>query len=774
MKKRAIIKISGLVQGIGFRPFIYRIAVKRGLRGYVTNLGDAGVCIEVNGDEEEIKQFLREIIEKKPKQALYTSISVDWLSYSDEYEDFRIIESDVEGKGTSQSFIPPDVSICEDCIKDMLNKDDRRYLYPFTCCATCGPRFTIIKDLPYDRVRTTMNEFPLCPYCEKEFNDPEDRRFNAQTICCPICGPKMFLYDNKGDMIECDEPIRVAAKILEEGKIVAIKGIGGFHLAAKATDDEPVLRLRKLRRKSEKPFAIMSPDVKTIRTYAFVSKIEEEILRSYAKPIVCLRKKIPFPLSEYIAPGLHTIGVMLPYSGIHYLLFHYSKEPAFIMTSANLPQEPTIVTNEESFSKLRNIADYFLVHNREIWARCDDSVVRIVGGDVAFLRRSRGYAPLPIPMSFSKQKIIAVGADLNSTAAVLKEGKCYISQHIGDVENIETLNFLKWSIENLLKLLKLKDVDAVVCDLHPRFLSKKVAIEFSKKFNAPLIEVQHHHSHLASLMAENGVNEKIIGIVCDGAGYGTDGTIWGGEILLADYEDFVRLGSLEPQPMPGGDLCTIWYGRMLQAILYEKIPRDELKDFLEKNCLAGFSKGSKEIEIVFKQLDRRIQTPLTTSMGRILDAASCLLGICYKRTYEGEGAMKLEAVASKGDPYKVDLPLSFEKIDGRRILKTSLIMVELYELCKEGYKKEDLAASFLRTLAEGLAKIAIECAREKGVDKIGFTGGVAYNDIITTYIKAYVEKEGFTFLRQRLVPNGDGGISLGQVAIAAARLKDKE
>jgi hydrogenase maturation protein HypF len=770
LKKRALISVSGLVQGIGFRPFVYRMAAKRGLKGYVKNLGDAGVRIEVNGEEESIKKFLSDIKEEKPPIAMYAELNVVWRNHRSSYSEFTISKSDLKGGRKRISVIPPEISICERCLQNIFDSGDRHYLYPFTCCAICGPRFTTITDIPYDRIRTTMREFPLCENCDLEFFDPLDRRFNAQTICCPVCGPKMTLYDREKIIPLREDPIKKAAGLLKEGFIVAIKGIGGIHIATKVTEDKPLITLRERRTKPNKPFAVMSPRLEEIRKYALVSKAEEELLTSYAKPIVVLKKRSTFPFSEYISPELETIGVMLPYSGIHYLLFHYSHEPALVMTSANFPGEPMEISNEKVTQRLADVVDYFLLHNRKICARCDDSVVRIVDDNSAFLRRSRGYTPTPISLPFSSKKtIVAVGPELMSTSSILRDEKCYLSQHIGDVRSPESLDFLREAIWHLIKLLGAEKIDAIACDLHPLFLSRRVASELSKHFKAPIFEVQHHHAHLASLMVESGVKpeEKIVGITCDGVGFGADGNPWGGEILLADYRKFVRVGHLEPQPMPGGDLCTQMYGRMLQGILYGEVLDDELRDFLLNNCLRGFSRGTLEIQTVFKQLERRINTPFTTSTGRLLDAVSCLLGICYKKTYEGEGALKLEAAAARGKPMDMYVPLQIERWNKKLVLLTSPIVQKFMELLIDGYKSNDLARLFQETLARGIGTIAVRAANELGVKKIGFTGGVAYNDAITKGVRSQVEKEGLLFLRHKRVPSGDGGISFGQAVVAS-------
>lgn len=769
MKRRAIVTIQGLVQGIGFRPFVYRLAVKRGLKGYVKNMGDAGVRIDLNGEEASIRAFLRDLEAEKIPIAVYAKIDVQWRDYSDEHGGFTIDDSDLGRREVKQSLIPPDVAICGDCLRELFDPADRHYLYAFTCCAICGPRFTTMTDIPYDRERTTMLDFPLCEDCNREFYDPIDRRLNAQTICCPQGGPEMALYHPTGSPIDVENPLKEAARLLDEGYTVAVKGIGGVHLAIKTTDDDPILRLRERRRKPGKPFAIMSPSLDEVEGYAAVSGLERELLTSYARPIVALRKSEPFPLSAYISPGLHTVGTMLPYSGIHYLLLHYCKEPALVMTSANYPGEPMFVSNEDAFGKLRGVADYLLLHNRRIHTRCDDSVIRLTDGQPMFLRKSRGYVLSPVALPFtSERRVVAVGPELTSTASILKEDKCYLTQHLGDIESPESVLFLREAIGHMMKLLRVSTPDVVACDLHPAFLSKDVAYELVEEFGSELVEVQHHHAHLASLMAEAGISpgEEIVTVDCDGYGYGSDGSPWGGEILVGGYEGFERAGHLEPQPMPGGDIAAIRYGRMLQGVLYGEIPNDELRSFLCLNCLDGFSMGEREIDVVFDQIEKGFNTPMTTSAGRLLDAVSCLLGFSYSRTYEGEGAMKLEAAAASCENDQVELPVDVEESGGTLVLKTSQMVRRLLEL-RGRHERGQLAHSFQRALAVGLAEMALRAAEVDGLNTIGFTGGVAYNDLITRIIRERIESLGLRFLRHRLVPCGDGGLSLGQAAVAA-------
>nr|MBC8498787.1 carbamoyltransferase HypF [Candidatus Bathyarchaeota archaeon] len=479
----------------------------------------------------------------------------------------------------------------------------------------------------------------------------------------------------------------------------------------------------------------------------------------------------PFPLSPLISPGLHTVGVMLPYSGIHHLLLHHIDEPALVMTSANYPGEPMFVSNEVAFRKLKGVADYLLLHNRRIHARCDDSVLRVIDDRSLFLRRSRGYVPLPISLPFSlKGIVVAIGSELTSTAAILKEDKCYLTQHLGDIESPESLDFLSGAIDHLSNLLRVGKPNVVACDLHPNFLSRTVAAELADDSGADLVEVQHHHAHLASLMADAGVepDNEIVGVVCDGYGYGSDGSPWGGEVLMGGYEGFRRKGYLEPQPMPGGDLCALRYGRMLQGVLYGELPKERLDRVLSESCIDGFLRGGMEVEAVFEQLEKGLNTPLTTSAGRLLDAVSCLLGASFVRTYEGEGALKLEALAASGRLCE-GLPIDVDRDGGNLVLRTSKMVGSILAM-RAHHRRDDLAYTFQNALAECLAEMAVMVAEAHGLDVVGFTGGVANNDMITRVIHRKVEEEGLRFLRHRQVPCGDGGLSLGQAAVASRSL----
>ena len=527
---RVKINVTGIVQGVGFRPFIYRIAVKNGLKGYVRNRGDAGVEILLEGREDDVKNFLRDLREKKPPLAQIHEVIMRRLKGKSEHEKFTIHKSSKEAE-LSGSVIPPDIAICDECLKELRDPEDSRYEYFFITCTNCGPRYTIIEKLPYDRENTTMRDFPVCSFCQSEYTDPLNRRFHAQTVACPKCGPKAYLTTRKGELIDAEDPIREASRLLLEGFIVAVKGYGGFHVATATTRDTPLVRLRRVKHRKQKPFAIMAPSLETIKSFAEVSLKEGELLTSHTRPIVLLNKSDDYYLSDLIAPRLHNIGVMLPYTGLHYMLFDEVDEPAFVMTSANPPNQPIIKDDKEALTRLGDTVDYFLFHNRQIARRCDDSVVRVHGKNQVFIRRSRGYAPAPIMLrEKARHCVIGLGGELNNTACLLFGNKAFVSQHLGDVENVETRSFLKNATRHLIHLTNSK-VEAVACDLHPKFTTTTLAQDLAEENHWQLVQVQHHYAHVAALIAEHGVKE-IVGVCCDGYGYGADGEAWGGEILL--------------------------------------------------------------------------------------------------------------------------------------------------------------------------------------------------------------------------------------------------
>ena len=768
---RAEIAVTGVVQGVGFRPFIYRLANKHGLAGFVRNMGDAGVQVIVEGEKKRVEKFIDSLRPEQPPLARIDEVKTTWKDATNEFTIFQVMPSETTGLGLS-SVVPPDLALCDDCLREMLDPRDRRHNYPFITCVNCGPRFTIIEELPYDRPRTSMKAFPLCTDCLHEYQNPPDRRYHAEPTCCPVCGPRMELHDRDGRRIDVADPFRETARLLDEGSIVAIKGIGGIHIASKTTDDEVLVRLRKASNRSQQPFAVMSKDLETIRTFAGVSEAEAKLLTSYRRPILLLKRSLNYILSDLVSPGLDSVGVMLPYSGIHHLILRHGSDPAYVMTSANVPGLPMLVDNAEAKAKLRGAVDYFLLHDRVIVNRCDDSVVKLIDGKSAFLRRSRGYVPEPIKLSFrSERSVLAVGAELNVSAAILVGDRCFVSQYIGDTTKVETIEYMRAAAERLMRLLNLKGVDVVAHDLHPSYATTRVASRMAKELGAKTFATQHHHAHLCSLMAEHGL-EELVGIAADGVGYGSDGTIWGGEVMVAGPTSFERVGGLMSQRMPGGDLATRFPARMVAGILWQHLGREELERVLDEFCASGFKRGKREMDIVLRQLERDLNVFRTSSCGRVLDAVACLLGVCNERTYGGEPAIKLEAAAGKGDAGDVKLEPVIEKVDGMKIVDTSQLLVDLLSALRARAPRRHIAAAAQRAIARGLASITIDTASSRGVGVVGGSGGVFYNWAITAAVRKEIEKAGLRFVQHELLPPGDGGISTGQ-AVVAARQHDQ-
>ena len=751
---RVKVNVKGIVQGVGFRPFVYRTAVKHGLAGYVRNRGDAGVEILLEGADEAITAFLRDLQEQKPPQAQIYEVLKIVLAGKNEYTNFTIIQSSQDAEH-SGSVVPPDSAICNDCLRELRGPNDPRFDYFFITCVNCGPRFTIIERLPYDRENTTMREFPLCGFCKKEYQDPLNRRFHAQTVACPPCGPKTYLTTQNGEPVNVADPVREAGRLLSEGSIVAVKGYGGFHIAASAVKEAPLLRLRGAKQRRAKPFALMARSLDAVESFSEVNTKEQELLTSPACPIVLLNKNSKYNLSPLIAPDLHNVGVMLPFSAMHYMLFDQVADQAFVMTSANPANQPVVKDNEEAIRTLGGTVDYFLFHTRKIAQRCDDSVTRVHGNRNAFIRRSRGYVPAPIMLKQkAKRCVVGLGGELNNTSCILNEDKAFISQHIGDVENVETRSFLQEATQHLIRLTNSK-VDAVACDLHPKFTTTNLARELAEKNGWQLIQVQHHHAHVAALMAEHNVDE-IVGIVCDGYGFGVDGSAWGGEILhcARGSAGFRRLGYLEPQPLLGGDVATRYPLRIAAGILSKETNID---NWLMQHA-PYLPHGETEANLILSQLKTQ-SAPKTTSLGRILDAAAAILGICYERTYEGEAAMKLESAAVKGKDV-----LGLASMICGKIVNTSQMLLSVYEN-RDKLSRADLSYSIHAYLAKGLASLAVEKAVGYGVGVVGFTGGSAANALLAQLMRDVVEAAGLRFLVHEAVPSGDGGVSLGQAVV---------
>jgi hydrogenase maturation protein HypF len=738
--KKAKILARGIVQGVGFRPFVHNLAAGFSLSGYVKNLGTS-VEIVVEGRDGDVSAFI-EALRAGPKLSRIDSLEVAEEPYSGAYHDFHIEKSSAAGFG---GFIPPDTGICNNCLEDMRG-GSRFKDYWATSCVDCGPRYAIMDTLPYDRDNTTMADFPFCEDCLRDYKDPSNRRYHAQGFSCPKCGPHLSLYD--GDRNELAEPLDEAIRLLNEGKILAIKGVGGFHLCCRM-DVAPLLRQRRAR--PEQPFALMAP-LPIIEKYAHVSEGERELLDSMQRPIVLLRSKpgVPGP----VAPGLHTVGFMTPYTGFHHLLFKNIGEP-LIMTSANLPSEPMVRDNEEAFRRLKGIADHYLLHDRRILNRCDDSVLRYNNG-MFFTRMARGYAPAMFVLKRRSPKaMLAMGPELNSSISIYKDNLCYTSHHLGHINNPLALEFLKETVDRLLKMTKVTP-DAVVTDMHPSFLSSRLGRELAEKYGADVLTVQHHRAHIGSLVVEGVQLEDVVGVAMDGVGYGEDGTVWGGEI----FHGKAHPAGLLPVPMPGGDLATKFPMRMVAGILYGSIDDARLLKIM------GANMGETEAHVVLKQIERKTNVAYSSSAGRVLDAVAALLGVCYRRTYEGEPAMKLESFAYVGDPGRVRLPCDIIRMDGRNVVDSRSLLRAAADAMAEGKNKHDIAAAAQVSLARAFAIQACEAAKKSGAPVVGFSGGVAVNAAIGRTIEDYVTGEGLKFVTNHKLPCGDGGVSFGQAVLA--------
>lgn len=769
---RRYLLIKGVVQGVGFRPFIYNLAAEYDLRGWVLNSTD-GVHIEVEGPVEKIEGFISQIRPKAPPLARIDSIEVRELEPVG-YAGFAIRHS--EGDSSKYIKISPDVSICDDCLRELLDPTDRRYLYPFINCTNCGPRFTIIRDIPYDRHNTTMKPFKMCGLCQAEYDDPSNRRFHAQPNACHTCGPHVWLERSGSREIvsERGEAISEVIRRLAMGEIVAIKGLGGFHLACDASNQEATARLRGRKRKSLKPFAIMSPDIETIKTFCFVSDQEERLLSGYQRPIVLLRRKPDAPIAEAVAPNNEFLGVMLPYTPLHYLLFHPDLRPegvkpfiALVMTSGNLSEEPIAIDNEEARERLKELADWFLMHNREICTRCDDSVAKVDLGTQIMIRRSRGYAPYPVDLHIHMPQILACGAELKNTFCLTKENHAFLSQHIGELKNVEAFKFFADSIQYMKRLFRIEP-EFIAYDLHPEYLSTKYAMEFQDDLE--LIGVQHHHAHIASCMAEKGIEGKVIGVSFDGTGYGTDGRIWGGEFLVADEREFVRVAHLRYLPLPGGDAAVREPYRMALSYLWD-LYGDELWE-INLPMLKGIDPS--KLRLILRMIERRINSPLTSSCGRLFDAVSALAGVRSVISYEAQAAMELEMRAWREGGLKAEAPsYGWDLIkDGNPWqVDMSETIRGVVEDVLSGRGAGWISHRFHQTVADVIATLCREMRREFGLNDVVLSGGVFQNRLLLNLSFEKLAEQGFRMLFNREVPPNDGGISLGQAYIAASRVR---
>ncbi len=755
--ERIRITVKGVVQGVGFRPFVFRLAQEGGLSGSVRNTSGS-VDIEVEGAADKVAEFRRDLVAKLPPLASITDLMVATVPVTGE-TGFLILESRAQA-GQFQ-LVSPDIATCADCRRELFDPADRRFGYPFTNCTNCGPRFTIIRDIPYDRPLTTMRPFPMCPECQAEYGNPLDRRFHAQPNACPVCGPKLTLLAPTGERLEAPDPLLAAAAALLSGSIVALKGLGGFHLACDATRDAPVELLRRRKGRGGKPFALMMPDLETVRRFCFVSEAEAEVMQSPACPIVLLRRTTgggAVELAGGIAPGLSRLGVMLPYTPLHHLLMAQVARP-LVMTSANLSEEPIVTDNADGVARLHAIADLMLVHDREILTRCDDSVVIVDDKGMVPVRRARGLAPYPIRLARPVRSVLACGGEEKSTFCLTRDREAFVSQHIGDLENAETLAHFEATAELFRRLFRVAP-ELLACDMHPEYLSTKYARELAERSALPLVEVQHHHAHIASCLADNDADGPVIGVAFDGTGYGTDGTIWGGEFLVVDPSSFERVAWLEPVRLPGGAASIRRPWRMAVSHLL-KVPLWK-EAFARRGVVPA---TDRELQVLVQQISSGLNSPMTSSAGRLFDAASAALGICLEVRYEAQAAIELEEAALRADPAD---ERSYA-VEGRcGPIELGTLWGALVQDILSEVSTETIALRFHRSVADLVASTCAAVRANTGLSRVALSGGVFQNRLLTGLVVPRLSALGFEVLRHRRVPCNDGGLSLGQAVIADA------
>ena len=757
--KSASISVRGIVQGVGFRPFVYGLAVKHNLKGWVYNTSE-DVRIEVEGAARAVEQFERELRTKAPPLAHIENVIAEYHRPRG-HKDFEIRQSEAqEGK---YQLVSPDIATCQACLGELLDSEDRRYRYPFTNCTNCGPRFTIIESMPYDRPQTTMRSFQMCPQCQAEYDNPLDRRFHAQPNACPKCGPQVELVDNQGNLIAGSNPIATASQFLKEGRIVAVKGLGGFLLACDATNDTVVKTLRQRKKRLSKPFAIMVTTVDEAKRHCYVSPKEEELLTSPQSPIVLMRRRKDSSVSRGVAPNLQFLGVMLPYTPLHHILLRDTGLP-LVMTSGNLSEEPIARDNDEALRRLAGIADYFLIHNRDIYSRYDDSVAIVERGTSQIVRRARSYAPYPIRLPFKTRQVLGCGAEEKNTFCLTRDDYAFLSQHIGDMENMETLEHFDSTI-SLYKRLFHMEPEIIAYDLHPDYLATKYAWELGES-GMKLVPVQHHHAHIASCMADNGVESPVIGVAFDGTGMGADGNIWGGEFLVADYRSFRRVGHLEYLPLPGGAAAIKRPRRTAIGYILTLLG----ENYLNRDLPVMKEAHDMEIEVIKRQIERKINSPLTSSMGRLFDAVSALLGIRGEIDYEGQAAVELEMAAYEDDYAHVQESYSYrivEEDEGIRIVRLGDLLSAVIEDLHQGISKGKISVKFHNTVARMINEMCHLIANETPmVSGVALSGGVFQNRLLLRKTVSLLESSGFQVFTHRQVPCNDGGISLGQAVIA--------
>ncbi len=762
--------LRGIVQGVGFRPFVYNLAQRHGIRGFVLN-SSSGVTIEAEGDEESLVRFCQELRSNPPPLAKIEELQIADLPVRGDAS-FTIHESlAVPG---AFALVSPDVGTCAGCWRDFTDPQNRRYLYPFTNCTNCGPRYTIIRDVPYDRPATTMAAFRMCEQCEAEYHDPGDRRFHAQPNACPACGPGLALVPAGTAAADIafqrntENVLRQLRSLLRAGKIVAMRGLGGFHLACDAHNAGAIRELRRRKRRSDKPFALMAPAIAPIESFCDISAADRELLESSLRPIVILPRRPGASIPAEVAPGNSTLGFMLPYTPLHYLVFGDSPQgspefTALVMTSGNISEEPIVTSNEEALCRLAGVADWFLLHNRDVYMRTDDSVARTVAGRSRVLRRSRGYAPHPVELGARMVELLACGADLKNTFCLTKDHYAILSQHIGDLENFETLRFFEETLANLKKLFRVEP-EAVACDLHPAYMSTRYALSLG----LPIVGVQHHHAHIASCMAENGLREPVIGVALDGTGYGTDGQIWGGEFLVADFAGFERRGHFRYVPLAGGDAAVRQPWRSALAYL-----RDAFADGMPRELPLWRSLPSQQLAAVETMLARGINTVQTSSCGRLFDAVASVIGLRHEVTFEGQAAIELESLAVDADrayPFQIasasaktaragdsGQPLEIDFRPAIQAMAADILASELLGV---------VSARFHNTVSAAMVEMCDQLRSNAGIGKICLSGGTFQNRYLLERVVEGLRRRGFQVYLHSQVPPNDGGISLGQAVIA--------
>jgi len=755
----ALVRVEGVVQGVGFRPYVYRLASELGLTGYVRNTSQ-NVTIVVGGAPEAVQEFISRLPTEAPPLAHIHHLSVEDAPPYDTTR-FEILESAFE-EGRSQ-LVSPDVATCSACLDELLDSTDRRYHYPFTNCTNCGPRFTIITAMPYDRPNTTMSSFAMCSACGAEYLDPADRRFHAQPNACPVCGPSVNLLDHDGNEVPNTDAIARTAVLLDEGRIVALKGLGGFLLACDATTPEVVQQLRVRKRRPSKPFAVMVRDIETARRHCDLTPEEESLLLSPAAPIVLARwKKNESTVCGDVAPGLLFLGIMLPYTPLHHLLMRASSRP-LVMTSGNLSEEPIAAETGEALARLHGIADYFLTHNRPIHSRYDDSVVMVAGGQTHLLRRARGYAPYPVELTFNSPAVLALGPQTKNTFCLAERHRAFVSQHIGDLDNVETLDHLEDTVQLYRNLFHIAPA-IIAHDLHPDYASTSLAQHLATTPQV-LRAVQHHHAHIVSCMVENAADEPVIGIAFDGSGFGSDGHIWGGEFLICDATEFRRAGHLEYLPLPGGDAATLRPYRIAAAYVTKLLGEHRVRQCRHVADVLH----NDEWRVLVRQIETGLNTPLTSSMGRLFDAVAALAGVRSTIDYDGQAAIELEMQAHQfAEPWGTHrYVFGIEHVNGLHVVRVTPVLDAVLRDIVDGEATPMIAAAFHEAVVEMAVDMATLISRDTGIRTVVLSGGVFQNRILIEMMPERLRRAGFRVLTHTLLPSNDGCVSLGQAVIAA-------